>query len=387
MQPANCADGAGPSLPCRRPIRPGPRLLLPGRYAIQTPMQKMVTPPKSTPGTVTLKDIAAAVGVSLATVSRVLNFDWTLAVSDQTRQAIIETAEAMSYAPARQRKQSARAAVPKIALVHFLRPEQELSDPYYVALRLGIERRCAAIQMEYTKVYQTDAFPDAKVLRSAAGVIVIGWHSAEEEAWMTAQARNIVFADYAPNFEGCDCVMNDYDSATVNLLEALSGQGYGRIGFVGWTDRLTRGGHVRPEKRFLAYESWLRDRGRFDPEICSLGFNTSESGYDLVLKMLENAPRPDVLITANDNMAVGAYRAIHKLGLRIPHDIAVASFNDISVARFMTPPLTTVRLPAEEIGETAVDLLVERMRGRDIAKRVVLQSKIVWRGSTMAKAT
>jgi LacI family transcriptional regulator len=88
------------------------------------------------------------------------------------------------------------------------------------------------------------------------------------------------------------------------------------------------------------------------------------------------------LITGNDNMAVGAYRAIHELGLRIPEDIAVASFNDISVAQFMSPPLSTVRLPSEEIGETAVELLLERMAGRELAKRITLASKAIWRGST-----
>lgn len=349
-------------------------------------MQKMLTTPRTGSASVTLKDIATAVGVSPATVSRVLNFDWSLAVSDQTRQAIIETAEALSYAPPRQRKAPGRAptvpTVPKIALVHFLRPEQELSDPYYVALRLGIERRCAALQLEYTKVYQTEDFPDAKLLKAAAGVIVIGWHSAEEEAWLTRHARNIVFADYAPNSEGRDCVMNDYESATVHLLEALANLGYHRIGFLGWTDRLTRGGIERPEKRYLAYEAWMRAKGWFDPALSLLGFNTAESGYDLALKIMGKSDRPEVLVTANDNMAVGAYRAIHKLGLSIPGDIALASFNDISVARYMTPPLTTVRLPAEEIGETAVDLLLERLKGREIAKRVVLDSKIVWRGST-----
>ncbi len=347
----------------------------------------MISPPKTNPPAVTLKDIAAAVGVSSATVSRVLNFDWTLSVSEQTRQAIIETAEAMSYSPVRQRKQTPRAAAPKIALVHFLRPEQELSDPYYVALRLGVERRCAELKIEPTKVYQTSEFPDAKVLRGASGVIVIGWHSPEEEAWMVSHARNIVFADYAPAQDGTDCVMNDYEAATVTLLEALAGLGYRRIGFVGWTDRLSRGGIERPEKRYLAYESWMRKRGWFDPDLCRFGFNTAESGYDLALHLLEQGPRPEVLVTANDNMAVGAYRAIHKLGLRIPTDIGVASFNDISVARFMTPPLTTVHLPAEEIGENAVDLLVERLKGRSIAKRVVLESRLVWRNSTLPART
>ena len=81
-------------------------------------------------------------------------------------------------------------------------------------------------------------------------------------------------------------------------------------------------------------------------------------------------------------MAVGAYRAIHEFGLKIPEDIAVASFNDISVAQFLNPPLSTVRLPSEEIGESAVDMLLERIAGRSTAKRSILASRIIWRGST-----
>jgi LacI family transcriptional regulator len=91
---------------------------------------------------------------------------------------------------------------------------------------------------------------------------------------------------------------------------------------------------------------------------------------------------PDAIVTCNDNIAVGAYRAIHDLGLKIPEDVAVASFNDISVAQFLNPPLTTVHLPSEEIGETAIELLLERMAGREIAKRIALASTIVWRAST-----
>jgi LacI family transcriptional regulator len=81
-------------------------------------------------------------------------------------------------------------------------------------------------------------------------------------------------------------------------------------------------------------------------------------------------------------MAVGAYRALHELGLRIPQDIAVASFNDISVAQFLNPPLSTVHLPSEEIGETSVDLLMERIAGRQTAKHIVLAARMIWRGST-----
>ena len=97
--------------------------------------------------------------------------------------------------------------------------------------------------------------------------------------------------------------------------------------------------------------------------------------------LLSRKTTPDCLVTCNDNMAIGAYRAIHELGLRIPDDIAVASFNDIPVAQFLAPPLSTVKIPAELIGETAVDLLLERIAGRDLGKKVTLATEIVWRDS------
>lgn len=346
------------------------------------PMDATKTKRTSPRTAVTLKQVAAEVGVSVATVSRVLNFDATLSVGDRTRQAIIETAEAMNYATPRRRRQVAKGASNKIALIHFLRPEQELIDPYYVALRLGIESRSAALALENVKVYQTGSVPDAKMLRDVAGVIVIGWHSDEKIKWLTSHNRNIVFADYTPDGDGIDAVESDLVIATNKLLQALTDIGYTKIAFAGWRDKIRSEGISKPEKRSVAYKEWMCAAGRFEPEIFLTGTNTEESGYDLAMKLLSGPERPDALVTANDNMAVGAYRAIHELGLRIPEDIAVASFNDISVARFLNPPLTTVRLPAEKIGENAVDLLVERLAGRDLAKRVILESKIVWRSST-----
>ncbi len=354
-------------------------------------MNKIVPPALPAASGVTLKDIAQAVGVSAATVSRVLSFDETLSVSDRKRQAILETAEALNYETPRQRKnaQASRAIGlrEKIALVHFLSAKQELDDPYYVALRLGIERRCAERRLDLVKLYQSDTMHDAKLLRKAPGVIAIGWHAREEEDWLCEHAKAIVFADFVPEVKNVDVVVNDYEQATESLLTALAELGYRRIGFIGWADRLAFGNLWRPEKRFLAYKGWMQQRGLFDPALSVLGENTERGGYELALQLLSGPQPPKVLVCANDNMAVGAYRACLKLGLTVPSDIAIAAFNDNSVAQFMSPPLTTMRLPAEEIGETAVDLLLERIAGRDFTKRVILESRIVWRGSVAGSAT
>lgn len=335
---------------------------------------------------VTLKEIAKAVGLSTATVSRVLNFDQTLSVSAKTRQTIIETAEAMKYEPLRTRARANQQGVSKIALVHYLRPDQELIDPYYVALRLGIESRCQALKVETVKVYHTDRLPEATLLQSASGIIAIGRHDENEIAWLKRHNKNLVFADFSPPTDEFDCVESDLMLAMRKLLQSLTSAGYKRIGFAGWVDVYDGVPSVTPERRCRAYMQWAQEAGVFDPRLCLTGSKAEESGYKLARQMLSEDNRPDALITANDNMAMGAYRAIHELGLRIPEDIAVASFNDISAAQFMNPPLTTVHLAAEEIGETAVDLLLEQVGGRELRRRMMLATSIRWRGSTRSPA-
>lgn len=320
---------------------------------------------------VTLKEIASAVGVSTATVSRVLNFDSTLSVTAKKRQAIIEAAERLNYATPRNRNRANQQGLSKVALVHFLRPDQELTDPYYVALRLGIESRCAALKIETVKVYHTDSMPDATLLQSASGVIAIGGQSDAEVDWLNKHARHIVFADFAPSNDELDSVQGDLARAMRKLLGALVELGYRRIAYLGGID-------VRGQ----TYVDWMRHADLYHERLVHSDSGTEEGGYRATRKLLGEDRKVDAIITFNDNMAVGAYRAIHELGLSIPDDIAVASFNDISVAQFMNPPLSTVHLPAEEIGETAVELLLERAGGRELAKRITLASRLIWRGST-----
>lgn len=336
---------------------------------------------------VTIKQIADAVGVSSATVSRVLNFDSTLSVSAQTRKSIVETAEALNYATPRNRnrKSDQTRLGQKIALVHFLRPDQELVDPYYVGIRLGIESRCNELKLEAMQVYHTDSVPDPALLKAAAGVIVIGLHSGAEIDWVMSHNPNVVFADFSPVGDEHDSVRSDLDLAMRKLLQALDDQGYRRMAFIGWDITSSRSSTSISDRRLPAYQDWMRAKGRYEPDLCRIGDNTEQSGYELTLNLLQSGARPDALITGNDNMAVGAYRAIHESGLKIPGDIAVASFNDIPVAQFLNPPLTTVRLPAEEIGQNAVDLLFEQLSGRSTPKCILLSSRVILRASTRGK--
>ncbi len=335
---------------------------------------------------VTIKEIAKACGVSSATVSRVLNYDMTLSIAAGKRQTIIETAEALNYATPRNRNRASTGASQsvsgaKIALVHFLRPAQELADPYYIGVRLGIETRCQALKMEVVKVYHTDSMPDPAMLSGTSGVIVVGQHADEEIAWLQRHCKHIVFADFLPESDLFDSVESNIERAMKRLLQDLRERGYQRIGFIGWVQNLNGVVTKFGEKRCKAYIEWMQAAGLYDPDLCFVETFTLENGEALARKIMATDNPPDVLITANDNMAIGAYRAIQSLGLSIPGDIAVASFNDIPVAQFLNPPLSTIKIPAELIGETAVDLMLEQFAGRDFAKKVLISTEMIWRES------
>jgi LacI family transcriptional regulator len=341
---------------------------------------------------VTIKEIAKAVGVSSATVSRVLNYDPALSISAVKRQAIIETAEALNYETPRNRNKAngvgqAVSPLTRLAIIHFLEPSDEIADPYYVGVRLGIENRCRELKTEITKVFHSDMLPDAEMLEAMAGVIVIGKHSDAEIDWFRQHARHIVFADFDPRNEAFDSVFSDTARATRKILDAAESLGYEHIGFIGSIEHINGEVQRYGERRCAAYIDWMKSRGRFREEYLALGTSTSgqnlrlETGYQLAKQLLCLPERPDVIVTANDNMAIGTYRAIQEQGLSIPDDVAVISVNDIPVAQFLTPPLTTVRIHGEHIGETAVDMLLEQLSGRDYAKQVQIATELVWRAS------
>lgn len=340
---------------------------------------------------VTIKEIAKAVGVSPATVSRVLNYDPALSISPAKRQAIIETAEALNYETPRNRNrtngQASTSLLTKLVIVHFLEPPDEIADPYYIGVRLGIENRCRDLRTEIVKVFHSDVPPEAALLESASGVIVIGKHSDNEIEWLRQHARHVVFADFDPRTDQIDSVFSDVGLAAEKILESLKSSGYNRIGFIGSHESLNGAVHRFGERRCAAYIEWQKRNGTFDPNLLALADCSSgqslrlDTGYRLARDLLSLARRPDVIVTSNDNMAIGTYRAIQEFGLAIPDDIAVISFNDIPVAQFLTPPLTTVRIHGEHIGETAVDLLIERLSGRTYGKQVRIATELIWRDS------
>ncbi len=349
---------------------------------------------------VTIKEIAKAVGVSSGTVSRVLNYDQTLSISEPKRQAIIETAEALNYATPRARRNAQIAPLQitmanhadvaaRIAVIHFLAPNEELVDPYYVGVRLAIEARCREYKVEIARVFNPDVPVDLAMLSGLSAAIVVGHHPTADIEAMARICPHLIMADYNPRMPQFDCVRADLGEATVTILDSLDRAGYQRIGFVGGYELMDNDALMHGEQRCKAFIEWHEARGLYRPDLLALGQSERfgqnlrlETGYQQARTLLALPERPDAIVAANDNMAIGTYRAIQEAGLSIPDDIAVVAFNDIPVAQFLVPPLSTMRIPGELIGEVAVDLMIERLNGRDYSKHVTIPTQMVWRGST-----
>ena len=325
---------------------------------------------------VTIKDIAIAAGVSIATVSRVLNFDETLNVTDSTKQRIFEVAENLNYVKKKER--NTKKSVYKLAIANWYTEKEEVLDPYYLSIRIAIEKKCANKNIEVVKL---SPLFTAKI-KDVDGIIAIGKFGSKEVEKLKTVSEHIVFVDSSPESEIYDSIVCDLKYATINILNYLEKLGHKNIGFISGKEYINEGMEVFVDRRERTYKEEMRSRGLKGDANLYIGKFTPQSGYELMKMALEDKNGVTAYIIANDSMAIGAYRAISEAGLTIPGDISVVSYNDNITSQFIVPALTTVKIHTEFMGETAVDLVIERLKNeREIAKKVVIPTKLIKRNS------
>ncbi len=337
---------------------------------------------------ITLKEIAARVGVAESTVSRVLSKEPTLSISDQKRRAIIETAEELNYVRVGRRSDPklSQQNLGRIVLVHELTIDEELSRPYFVGLRKGIE--AAALEHGASLLRTGPKLPlSIETSEQLLGCIVIGKLPEETLAEVIQLDLPLVFADQPAPDSAHDSVVADIDRAMLRLLDLIAQRGHDRIACV---DLIEPSDSLAIHGRGRIYRQWSEARNLFDPDYLITGFRPS-SGRQLtrtLLKTIDAAgkPLPNALIATTDAVAAEAYQAIAERGLRIPEDIAVVGTNDSSIAQLLVPPLSTIEIPAGDMGRTALELLLERCAGRQVTKTVTLHTTFVERKSLRTEA-
>lgn len=327
----------------------------------------------------TIKDIAKKAGVSTATVSRVLNYDMTLSVSDETRKRVFQAAEELAY----KKRAPKRFVDQKIAIVNWYTEKQELSDLYYFSIRHGIEERCKELGLN-AEVY---FYNDMEQMRSEdiQGIIAIGKFSNEQVEKLAQLHDNLVFVDYSPDEEKFDSVVIDFEKATKTIIDFFVETGHEQIGFIGGREYVVGEKEPLEDLREKTFRSYMKEKGLYNEDYVFVGTFSTEEGHRLMKEAIEQLKDqlPTAFFISSDVMAIGSMRALHEAGIEVPERVSVIGINDISVSKYMYPPLSTIRVHTELMGETAVDLLIERLEGRRIAKKTFIATKLIVRKSVI----
>lgn len=315
----------------------------------------------------TIKDIAQKANVSIATVSRVLNYDSTLSVSEETKKRIFEIAESLSYSKNTSRKKLYR----RVAFIHWVTESEELSDLYYMAIRHGIEERAEKHHIQLQKFTRDEL---ESIPNTIDGVIAVGRFTTTEITLMKQKSCNVVLVDSDTENAGCDAVLVDFSSVIRQAVEHLMTQGITQIGFIGGKEDI----------REKAMRKMLIEKNCYNEKLFIETNYHITNGYEAMQTFLKSNKVTNIgFVAANDPLAIGAIKALHEASIKIPDDCRIIGINDISVSKYVYPALSTIRIEKEWMGKTAVDLLVERLKDdRDIPKKVYIDTTLIQRETT-----
>jgi len=333
----------------------------------------------------TIKDIANRTGVSITTVSRVLNYDKTLSITSDKRKLILEVAEELEYETPRNRKNSKskkkKVKMMTIGILHFLDIETELEDPYYIAIRLGIEKKCLENNVQVVKIYKNSGNFTDTVLSQLEGLVVIGKFGTEDLNLIEKHCDRVVFVDSSPREGTFDSIVIDAEWTVKEVINYMLDIGFTKIGYLGGKEILEEYNTVLGETRKKAFIETTQSLDIYNKDWIFVDKFSHQSGYNMMKEALELDVLPEIFFAANDNIAIGAMKALYEAGKRVPDDISIIGLNDIPTAKYTLPPLTSVKIYSEFMGECAVDLLLEQISGRRIPKKLVIPTKIIRRES------
>ncbi|GAF64484.1 putative transcriptional regulator [Bacillus sp. TS-2] len=328
----------------------------------------------------TIKKVAEEAGFSITTVSRVLNNDEKLSVSDETREKIYEVAEKLSY-----RKKTVRVLVKNIAFLYWLTDKEELEDVYFKAMRLEIEKLAKLYNIEI-KTYKIadgiEAIPD-----EIEGFIAVGIFSVKELNTLRKKTNKGVFIDSTPDPKTFDSVRPDLAQITKETVDYLVETGHSKIGLIGGTYHNPNTDLDEMDIREETFRTYMKEKELLNENyiFCHRGFSV-ENGYQQTMKAIQNLGEqlPTAFFVSGDPIAVGCLQALNESGLAIPGRVSVISINNISVAKYVSPPLTTFHIDTKELCKVAIQLLLERVvEKRKIVKTIYIGAELVKRKSAL----
>lgn len=334
---------------------------------------------------ITLKDIAHLAEVSVSTVSRIVNGGDETAASLEVRNRIWQLVKELNYMPnrfAQQLKQSeVTLTVPKMIACICPRSANVQSDPFFAEISRAIEmelHKLGYIMKLSLSSEDTSCDKLAQLLQQETleGVIIMGKMSSRHIQTIRKYCRHIVYTGLNRLSETIDQVICDGYDASWQALHYLYERHLHNIYYVGETQQ---------EVRYRAYREFMESKGHtthlYEKVIeCSFGL---QQAYTAVGHYLDTHTVPQALFCGNDVTALGALKALRERELRVPEDVSVFGIDDIEMAQFSLPMLSTVQVPRQHLGKVSAKLLVERIEyGQDLPMTIILPSKLIIRESS-----
>lgn len=314
-------------------------------------------------------DVARLAGVSRATVSYVINNQagGRVPISDETRQRVLEAVAELNYVPDAQAQALRSGSTKTIGLII-----PDTQNPHFWEVANGVEHEAynagyhvflSSIPPENKNA--KDIFKNLSQRRIDGLIMVPSFIYHSEEAQKTLAhllKRKVPIVGMMGNFGAenykIDRIISDYRDATIKVINHLISLNHQRIALIY--------GIAIPElgtDRLFAYKETLQASGLpIDPDLIMECGPTLEDSYQATKKLLERPSRPTAILALNDFLAVGALRAINDLNLNVPHDVSLFGYDNIPLAKYLVPRLSTASKDGEKIGREATKLLLARLQ-------------------------
>ncbi len=331
----------------------------------------------------TIRDIAKRLGISVSTVSYALN-GGPRPVPEEVRQRVLEVARELDYRPNRLARSMVTGKTETIAVVPPVVTRNMLRSPYIHAMLSSIAD--AVGEHGYDILLHTSAAPmsDAELVQSLLsgkvdGILLIAPLSTSQ-APQELRQRDVACVVVSARVEGLPCVCADNAMGIFAAMDWLYAHGHRRFGFVGGPPAF-----YDAQQRLLAFRRYLQEHHLpLRREWLAEGDFTARGAMNGARIMLTQPERPTAVLAANDETAAGVVQVAQELGLRVPDDLSVVGFDDTPFAQVLSPRLSTIRQPLEQMATDAVNMLMAWMeqRERPAEEERIFPTELVLREST-----
>ncbi len=337
----------------------------------------------------TSQDVAKLAGVSRTTVSFVLNQIDGVSISEATRKRVLKAAKKLNYHPNAAGRKLVSGKSDTLGLVLHQSPEQVFADAFLPRVILGVEQ--AAMRLGFhvllTQVDPKDKNGYARLIREnhVDGIILSGPMQDDEEiVRLHREGVPVMLLGQLPD-SNLPFVDVNATSGAQTAVKHLIELGHRRIAMI--TNAPLS--YTSSQQRRDGYLQALRNADlNADPVLIKEGNYTPASGYRAMSELLNQSPRPTAVFIASDVVAMGAILAIRRASLQLPDDVALVGFDDIPLAEYFDPPLTTIRLPAFGLGLAAAERVIQLIQGKGLdSNEVLMETELIVRESTVRNLT